>query len=58
MTTMDDLYGNNNDPMGSHRVCPDCGWCLVCDACMCNWLKENPDMEGMRFPFVKEEKKP
>ena len=58
MTTMNDLYGDDGSHEGTHAACPDCGWCLICDACMCKWLEENPDMEDMRFPFVKEEKKP
>ena len=49
MTTMNELYGGYNE-QGDHEVCPDCGWCLICDSCMCEYLKENPDL---RFPYTR-----
>jgi hypothetical protein len=53
--TMNDLYGKvNDDSEGYHEVCPKCGWCLVCDSCMCDYLAQNPDMEAMRFPYKRE----
>ena len=58
MTTIKDLYGDDGDKHADHEACPDCGWCLVCDACMCEYLRENPDREAMRFPYEDTREKP
>ena len=52
MTTLKDIYGGGVDDDSHHAACPKCGWCLVCDVCMCDWLRRNPDREAMRFPYV------
>ena len=45
MPTMNDLYSDGSD----HGACPICGWCLVCDGCVCNLPYE--DVKGLYFPF-------
>lgn len=36
---MHERYGEPNDELGKHKVCENCGCCLICEDCMCSTME-------------------